>query len=302
MRLTITHETRYQYSSDVEQAHHVAMLAPAALPKQQLLWHRLTIDPPPDAISETRDEDGFLRTYFEIAKPHRELRAVAESEVITTALPPSQQGKLDRVGLPLSEPWQRVAERLRYRAGEAFEPAQVYMQSSSLAPIDARFAAYATALASDGMPVYKLASELAQCIHREFVYSPNATDVDTSPLTALESKRGVCQDFAQVMIACFRSMGLAAKYVSGYLLTEPPRGQPRLIGADASHAWVAVYCPREGWLELDPTNNCLAGESHVVVAYGRDYSDVPPLRGVIRGGGAHELSVAVTVAPAAQRE
>lgn len=297
MQLSITHETHYRYSSDVEQAHHVAMLTPAALPKQHLLWHRLTIDPTPDARSESRDENGFLRTYFELAKPHRELRAVAESAVVTRALPPSQQGKLDRIGLPLSDPWQRVAEQLRYRADQAFDPAQVYLQPSPLAPVDSGFSAYVASLASDDMPLYKLASALAQSIHHEFAYSPNATDVDTSPLTALASKRGVCQDFAQVMIACFRSIGLPAKYVSGYLLTEPPRGQPRLIGADASHAWVAVYCPQAGWLEFDPTNNCLAGESHVVVAYGRDYSDVPPLRGVIRGGGAHELSVAVTVAP-----
>lgn len=299
MNLSITHETHYIYSSDVEQAHHVAMLAPATLAKQRVLSHWLQLEPTPDAKSESRDENGFLRVYFEIAKPHRELRVTATSEVVTMALPSTQRGKLDRIGLPVSEPWQQVAEALRYRADHNFDPAQIYLHASPLAPIDRRFSDYAAKLATPGVPIYKLASELAQCIHREFSYSPNATSVDTSPLTALENKRGVCQDFAQVMIACFRSLGLPAKYVSGYLLTQPPPGQERLIGADASHAWVAVYCPQQGWLEFDPTNNCLADESHVVVAYGRDYNDVPPLRGVIRGGGAHELRVAVTVAPSA---
>jgi transglutaminase-like putative cysteine protease len=297
MHLSITHETTYRYSSDVEQAHHVAMLAPVALPKQQVLSHTLDIEPAPATLSESFDEGGFRRTYFEIAQPHRVLHVVARSEVTTAALPASQLGKLDRIALPLSEPWEQAAEAMRYRADRSFDSAQMFVQPSPLAPLDASFSTYLSQLASDGTTVYKLASELAQRIHREFKYSPASTEVDTSPVSALQLKRGVCQDFAQVMIACFRSLGLPAKYVSGYLLTQPPPGQPRLIGADASHAWVAVYCPKQGWLEFDPTNNCLAGESHIVVAYGRDYSDVPPLRGVIRGGGMHELKVAVTVAP-----
>lgn len=303
MRISILHETRYEYSSDVEQAHHVAMLQPAALSKQQLLSHELRIEPPPEVLRTSTDENGFPRAYFEIAAPHRSLCVTAKSEVVTAPQLTSQAGKLDRVGVPVSESWESVAAAMRYQAATAaggafsFDAAQSYLHGSPLAPIDSAFLNYVSPLASPSLPVFKLASELAQRIFSDFKYSPHATSVDTSPLEALAAKHGVCQDYAQVMIACFRSLGLPAKYVSGYLLTHPPRGQPRLIGADASHAWVSVYCPKNGWLEFDPTNNCLAGEGHIVVAYGRDYSDVPPLRGVIRGGGAHELRVAVTVMP-----
>ncbi len=297
MHLSITHHTHYRYSSDVEQAHHVAMLTPLALPKQGVLSHSIAIEPTPDTRSDSRDAFNQQRTYFEIAKAHRTLDVTARSEVVTTALPANQIGKLDRIALPVSAPWRDVVELMRYRAEQPFDAAREYAQASPLAPSDVAFVNYASDLAASHSSVYRLASELCQRIHSDFVYSPATTDVTTSPLHALELKRGVCQDFAQVMIACLRSLGLSAKYVSGYLLTHPPPGQPRLIGADASHAWVAVYCPWSGWIEFDPTNNCLAGEGHVVVAYGRDYGDVPPLRGVIRGGGAHELRVAVTVTP-----
>ncbi len=297
MRLAITHETLYQYSLDVEQAHHIAMLTPLALPKQLVHSHSIDISPQPAARSESVDALGQTRTYFEIASPHREFRVTARSEVTTAALPTSWIGKLDRVALPVSEPWHEVAAAMRYRADQAFDEASLYTQASPLAAIDDVFANYARDLASDGASVFRLASTLCERIHHEFQYSTTSTDVNTLPQHALSLKRGVCQDFAQVAIACLRSLGLAAKYVSGYLLTQPLPGQPRLIGADASHAWLSVYSPSHGWLEFDPTNNCLAGEDHVVIAYGRDYSDVPPLRGVIRGGGAHQLSVAVTVHP-----
>jgi transglutaminase-like putative cysteine protease len=297
MHLSITHETTYRYSTDVEQAHHVAMLAPLALPKQRVLSYSIEVFPAPASLGDSFDELGQMRTYFEISTAHRELSVVARSEVITTELSASQIGKLDRVALPASESLDSVAEAMRYRADQYFDAAREYVQASPLAPVADVFAAYVSDLRTPDVSVYRFASELCQRIYRDFKYSPSATDVNTQPSHALQLKRGVCQDFAQVMIACLRTAGVPAKYVSGYLLTQPPAGQPRLIGADASHAWVAVYAPSYGWIEFDPTNNCLAGESHVVVAYGRDYSDVPPLRGVIRGGGAHELKVAVTVAP-----
>jgi transglutaminase-like putative cysteine protease len=297
MHLSITHETIYSYSTDVEQAHHVAMLAPLPLPKQGVLSHSLAIFPTPATRSDSVDALGQTRTYFEIATAHRELIVTAQSEVVTTVLPAAQIGKLDRVALPVSESWRQVSDAMQYRADQPFDAAREYVYASSLAPTSAEFERYVSDLLTIEVSVYRLASEICQRIHREFKYSPSATDVNTPPARALELKSGVCQDFAQVMIACLRSVGVPAKYVSGYLLTQPPPGQPRLIGSDASHAWVAVYSPSGGWIEFDPTNNCIAGEGHVVIAYGRDYSDVPPLRGVIRGGGAHELKVAVTVAP-----
>ena len=299
MRLTVVHETRYSYAYAVEQAHHIAHMRPLASVSQELLSHKLTIQPEPAALNHSIDSYGQQRVYFELALPHAELVVIAESEVITHALPPELSGKLDRVTMPDSLPWDAVAEHMQYRAEQEFDAAREFAQASPLAPIHPTFAHYAAAVSSKGQTVYELAKALCQRIHTEFKYSPEATDASTSPLAAFKLKEGVCQDYAQVMIAGLRSMGLAARYVSGYLLTQPPPGRPRLIGADASHAWVSVYCPKSGWLDFDPTNNCLAGESHVKLAYGRDYGDVPPLRGVIRGGGEHTLDVAVTVAPVA---
>ena len=298
MRLTVVHETKYEYEHAVEQAHHIAHLRPLASASQQLMAHELTIEPKPESLGYSLDSYGQQRVYFELAMPHDELVVTARSEVITHALPPELTGKLERVVLPESLPWEAVAEHMQYFAGQDFDAEREFAQPSPLAPIHATFATYASAVSTKSQPIYELAKALCQRIHTEFKYSPEATDVSTEPLEALKLKEGVCQDFAQVMIAGLRSLGLAARYVSGYLLTQPPPGKPRLIGADASHAWVSVYCPKSGWLDFDPTNNCLAGESHVKLAYGRDYSDVPPLRGIIRGGGSHKLDVAVTVSPA----
>ena len=297
MRLTVIHETKYEYEHAVEQAHHIAHLRPLACASQQLLSHELTIEPKPESLGYSLDSYGQQRVYFELAMPHADLVVTSHSEVITQALAPELTGKLERVVVPDSLPWEAVAEHMQYFAGQDYDAAREFAQPSPLAPIHATFATYASVVSTKSQPIYELAKALCQRIHAEFKYSPEATDVSTEPLEALKLKEGVCQDFAQVMIAGLRSLGLAARYVSGYLLTQPPPGKPRLIGADASHAWVSVYCPKSGWLDFDPTNNCLAGESHVKLAYGRDYGDVPPLRGIIRGGGSHTLDVAVTVSP-----
>ena len=297
MRLTVTHETKYEYEYSVEQAHHIAHMRPLASPSQQLLSHELTIVPKPESLRYSLDSYGQQRVYFELAMPHDELWVTSHSEVITHALSLELTGKLDRVVVPDSLPWEAVAEHMQYFAGQDYDAAREFAQPSPLAPIHPTFATYASAVSTKSQPVFELAKALCQRIHAEFEYSPEATDAATQPLEALKLKEGVCQDFAQVMIAGLRSLGLAARYVSGYLLTQPPPGKPRLIGADASHAWVSVYCPKSGWLDFDPTNNCLAGESHVKLAYGRDYSDVPPLRGISRGGGSPTLEVAVTVSP-----
>jgi transglutaminase-like putative cysteine protease len=159
------------------------------------------------------------------------------------------------------------------------------------------FVHYADACFPAGRPLLQCASALMQKIFTEFTFDSSATEVSTPLLEVLEHKRGVCQDFAHLMIACLRSRGLAARYVSGYLLTQPPPGQPRLVGADASHAWVSVFCPKSGWVDFDPTNNILPGNEHITLAWGRDFSDVSPLRGVMLGGGSHRLDVKVTVMP-----
>lgn len=301
MELSVTHETRYIYQSAVMQAHHVAYLKPVSNSEQTLHTFNLHIDPVPEVKTWSTDRYGQQRCYFELTDAHEELVVVAHSRLTTRALPAALRGKLAQVRLPDGLPWQEAAQAMQYEAGQEFDDAREYAQPSALAPVHDAFRAYAMLSEGANKTAHQLAADLCHRIYAEFDYEPQATDVSTPPLRALNLKAGVCQDFAQVMIASLRSIGLAAKYVSGYLLTEPPPGQPRLIGADASHAWVSVYCPQAGWLEFDPTNDCLAGETHVRLAYGRDYGDVAPLRGVIRGGGAHELKVAVTVMPLSEQ-
>ena len=178
-----------------------------------------------------------------------------------------------------------------------YDPAAEFSFASPYVPRHADFVAYAQPSFAPGRPVLEGARDLMRRIHADFEYATQATDVNTPALEALALRKGVCQDLAHVMLGCLRSLGLAARYVSGYLLTEPPAGQPRLVGSDASHAWVRVWCPVNGWIEFDPTNDCLAGSGHVTLAIGRDYGDVTPVRGVIRGGGRHALAVRVSVLP-----
>jgi transglutaminase-like putative cysteine protease len=154
----------------------------------------------------------------------------------------------------------------------------------------------------EGSPILVGVRALMIRIHREFAFDPKATTVSTPVMEVFERRRGVCQDFAHLMLSCLRSIGLAARYVSGYLLTRPPPGNKRLVGADASHAWVSVYCPGHGWVDVDPTNGIFPSLEHVTLGWGRDYDDVTPLRGVLLGGGDHELDIEVTVAPVADYE
>jgi transglutaminase-like putative cysteine protease len=204
-----------------------------------------------------------------------------------------------------SPPWEQVAERLRYRPGrldEAEREAVEFALASAYAPRDAALRAFAAPLFTPGRPLLEGALALMHEIYEGFEYRPHATSVATLAPAALALRKGVCQDFAHVMIGALRSLGLAARYVSGYLLTHPPAGQPRLVGADASHAWAAVWCPLHGWVALDPTNDVPVGQDHVTLAWGRDYGDVAPLRGVIRGSGRAVPQVAVTVEPDEQDE
>jgi len=197
-------------------------------------------------------------------------------------------------------PWEAVREHLAYRRGVPYVEAAQFCFASPYVPLHEDFAHYARACFTPGRPLMEAAAALMSRIHQDFAYAPQATDAGTPALEALRLRRGVCQDFAHVMTGCLRSLGLAARYASGYLLTTPPPGQPRLVGADASHAWVSVWSPGPdggAWHDLDPTNDRAPGEDYVTLALGRDYADVAPLRGVIHGGGRHVLHVAVTVAP-----
>lgn len=306
-RLRVLHETRYDYDAPVEHAHHLAHLRPRDTPLQQVCAWQLAVSPQPDAgvaagegrvaptgavspgIHQSRDVWGNHRTSFSHARVHDRLVVVSSFLVEVRPLPALR---------PQASPaWEAVAERLRYRPGAGFDEAVEFTLGSHHAPRDPALARFALEVFRPGTPLLAAALGLMHQIHRRFEYRPHATSVGTRATDALALRQGVCQDFAHVMIGAMRAIGLAARYVSGYLLTHPPAGQPRLVGADASHAWVAVWCPLHGWVALDPTNAVPAGTDHVTLAWGRDYADVAPLRGVIRGGGRAVPRVAVTVEP-----
>ncbi len=294
MLLHVVHETSYDYAPAVQTAQHMAHLRPADGHGQRLLRHTLSVQPPPAQQNEAVDVYGNTRAFFSLQAPHETLTVVADSLVDTMAAATPQPGL----------PWEQVRERMRYQRGTPYEPATEFAFSSPYVPRDQAFRDYALPSFPPARPLYEAACDLMRRIHADFEYEPQATDVNTPALQALALRKGVCQDLAHVMIGCLRSLGLAARYVSGYLLTEPPPGQPRLLGADASHAWVSVFLPGAEagggeWADLDPTNDRAPGEDYVTLAIGRDFSDVSPMRGVIHGGANHRLRVAVTVLPAA---
>ncbi len=292
MLLHVLHETVYDYVPTVRTAQHMAHLKPLDNAQQKLLSHHLTIDPVPAQQNEAVDVYGNTRAFFSLQAAHESLRVVADSTVSTSAPPPLQS----------VVPWEEVRERVRYHRGARYDPASEFAFHSPYVPRDEAFVAYAQPSFTPGRPLLEAARELMERIHTDFEYETTATDVNTPALEALELRKGVCQDLAHVMLGCLRSLGLPGRYVSGYLLTEPPPGQPRLVGSDASHAWAAIYLPGDSagtghWADLDPTNNRAAGEDYVTLAIGRDFSDVSPMRGVIHGGASHTLRVAVTVTP-----
>jgi transglutaminase-like putative cysteine protease len=312
--LRVRHETSYRYDSEVEGAHHLAHLRPRDTATQQIRAWSLVVSPHPDSgvelasgIRETVDPWGNARQVFAHSQVHDELDVTSAFEAGISVPEPPEAGT--------SQSWREVARDLRLHAGAsphavsaheapeerraeraAFEAAE-FALDSALAPRAEALADWARPAAEANAGIVELALALMHQIHDEFEYLPQSTSVTTGALDALSLRHGVCQDFAHVLIGACRSLGLAARYVSGYLLTQPPPGKPRLVGADASHAWAAVWCPPYGWLALDPTNDVPVGQDHVTLAWGRDYADVAPLRGVIRGGSGNAPRVGVTVEP-----
>ncbi len=295
MRLQITHETVYDYSPSVETAQHMVYLTPMHTSTQQLLGQRLIVTPQPTRINAMQDVFGNTRSFFSLQVPHRQLRVVSHSEVLTQAcaLPESNMS------------WERAREAFRYRAGAAFDAANEFVFASPMVPRQGEFATYARTSFAPDRALLASALDLMHRIHGEFSYESQSTEVNTPALQALTQRKGVCQDFAHIFVACLRSLGLAARYVSGYLLTEAAPGSVKLKGSDASHAWASVYLPdlpaQQRWIHLDPTNDRAGwhgpGEDYVLLASGRDFSDVSPMRGVIHGGTSHTLTVGVTVEP-----
>ncbi|MFA5120278.1 transglutaminase N-terminal domain-containing protein [Zavarzinia sp.] len=288
IRYQARHNTVYDYGEPVTLAHHLAHLRPRDSDRQKLLRHELRVDPEPTTWNERIDGFDNPIVQFAVQEPHH--RLIVES-LIEIELEPFEVP--EAAAYPA---WDALRARLDEGGPDTVE-AYAFRQDSTLIEVDDAFAAYAAPDFSPGRPVVEALLAFNARINGEFAFDPQATTVTTPPREVLRVKRGVCQDFAHLMIACLRSIGLPARYVSGYLRTTPPPGRPRLVGADQSHAWVAVWIGPDRWLELDPTNDCVPSLDHITVAHGRDYDDVAPLRGIIVGGGPHRLQVGVDVVP-----
>lgn len=286
----IEHDTRYEYGAPVATSQHIACLRPRETSGQHLLWHRLGVEPEPADRTTRVDYFGNIAERFSILRPHRELVVRARSLVERRVVSPDRP-------LHDSTPWEAVRDALVYRKGVPGRWESEYVFPSPFVGVIEPSRAYAAASFVPGRPLLDAAVDLMHRMYEDFTFDPEATTVTTPVSRVLEERRGVCQDLAHVMISCLRSQGLPARYVSGYVLTDPPPGQERLLGADASHAWVSVHCPGVGWMDLDPTNDILPDSRHVVIGWGRDYGDVCPLHGVFVGAADHLLEIGVSVIP-----
>jgi transglutaminase-like putative cysteine protease len=288
MTYRVMHTTTYFYSKLVSLCHNLAHLTPRQDARQTCRHSKLEVTPTPTLVRERLDHFGNRMTYFTVEEPHDRLTVRATSAVdVAPAAPP------DPAATP---PWESVRQLLEQdRSPEALD-ACPFVFDSPYVKAGPELAHYAAPSFPPGRPVLEAALDLMRRIHREFHYDATATTITTPLQEVLELRSGVCQDFAHLEIGCLRSLGLAARYVSGYLRTQPPPGQPHLVGADASHAWLSVYCPGHGWVDLDPTNDLVPSEKHIILAWGRDYDDVSPMKGVNLGGGRHSVTVGVDVA------
>lgn len=287
-RYRVSHTTTYRYGEPVTVSHNVLHLAPASTPRQHVESFTLEITPTPAVQHQRADYFGNRVDCFTVQDQHTTLvvEAVSHLEV-------EPAFALDA---HVTGPWEGVRDHLHQPRGDDEVLAAEFRFDSPMVPTGPEYAAYAAESFTPGRALLDAALDLVHRINTGFVYDQKATAVTTLVPEVFAKRRGVCQDFAHVGIACLRSLGLAARYVSGYLETEPPPGQPRLVGVDASHAWLSVWCPGIGWIGLDPTNDCLVSDRHLIVAVGRDFSDVSPTKGVILGGGTHEVRVSVDVA------
>lgn len=289
MNYRLSHRTRYEYEDSVSVSHHVVRLTPRALDGQTRRWSEISIVPTPAVVSEQIDYFGNAVTFFTLEEPHDRLIVEATSETQVAMKNPPDFAE--------SMHWELVRDNLASDHSNAGLDAYQFVFDSRRAEANPKLYGYARESFPAGQPLLQGVSGLMRRIHEDFRFDTEATEVTTPLDTFFEKRRGVCQDFAHLQIACLRTLGLPARYVSGYLRTLPPPGQPRIIGADASHAWCSAWCPGVGWVDFDPTNNCLPSDGHITVAWGRDYGDVSPIHGVLLGGARHKLEVEVDVAP-----
>lgn len=288
MNYRITHRTQYEYSAPVTVSQHVARLTPRNTATQSCADFALELAPLPTLRKTRTDYFGNELCLFSIQEVHERLDITTHSRV-TVAAP-------EKVDATVSLPWREVAQLFRDPVSPDVVKPYEFVFDSPQVRASAALADYALESFREDTPLLIGARALTHRIFTDFKYDPTATTVATPLEEVWEKRRGVCQDFAHVGLACLRSLGLPARYVSGYLRTHPPEGKPELIGAAASHAWFSVFCPGHGWRDFDPTNDCQPGEEHMTVAFGRDFGDVSPVAGILTGGGEHKVSVSVNVA------
>ncbi len=285
----VRHITTYEYEDPVSVSHHILRLTPHNSQRQTCRQADITITPQPANRSQHVDYFGNATITFTLLEPHDRLIIEAVSEIDVTVLNPPDPAQ--------SAPWESVRDLLPFaRTDEELNACQYVFDSRRVAARP-ELADYARESFPAGRPLLEATLDLTRRINHDFRFDSKATEVSTPVETFFEKRRGVCQDFSHLQIACMRSLGLPARYISGYLRTTPPPGRPRLIGADASHAWCAAWSPGAGWVDFDPTNNCVPSDGHITVAIGRDYSDVSPVYGVLLGGAHHELDTGVDVMP-----
>ena len=287
MNYRITHRTLYEYAAPVSVSHHVARLEPRAIGTQACENFSLKIFPEPALRKARTDYFGNQLCFFAIQEIHSRLEIITHSRV--TVLPKKSNQNESTAS------WESVAGMFRDPVlPEVVEPYQFVFDSPQIRASQ-ELADYARESFGKDTPLLAGARDLTRRIFEDFKFDPRATTVATPLEEVWKNRRGVCQDFAHLGIACLRSLGLPARYVSGYLRTRPPEGRPRLVGADASHAWFRIFCPGTGWVDFDPTNNVQPAEEHIIVAYGRDFGDVSPVAGILTGGGKHDVQVSVDV-------
>ncbi len=288
VRYNVTHRTEYDYSSPASLCHNQMRLVPRELSYQTVEQHQVEVHPSPTIRRPRTDRFGNRTEFFSIESQHSEM--LVTSHCIVRRASPSKHGAA-------ASTFSQMRQRLRNPETIDDREAQEFCFDSKYIHADHAFAEYAIESFSPHRSMHECLLELTDRIYRDFKYVPNSTHVSTTPLQVLKQRQGVCQDFAHLQIACLRSLGLSARYVSGYLLTHPAPGQPKLVGADASHAWVSVYLGDFGWLDYDPTNNQCPTNEHITLAWGCDYADVAPISGLLIGGGITKLKVSVDVSP-----
>ena len=287
MIFDVSHRTLYTYSHPVGQSQHVTRMLPRSTPFQSVRHQSLLVEPAPALRMDDVDSFGNGTVILDIEVPHKELILHARSTVETAAPPPLDMAE--------GQPWDSLDDTFQRAAGKLDIETIQYRCPSRLTPVSPEIADYAAGSFTPGRPVLPATMDLVRRIYSDFKFDATATDVSTPIAQVLRQRRGVCQDFAHLALACLRTKRVPAKYVSGYILTRPPPGQVKLTGADASHAWISVWAPEAGWRDFDPTNGIAVADEHITIAYGCDYNDVAPISGVLLGGGEHAVSVAVDV-------